>query len=473
MPFLPKRLLKARVNAAKKPIVVVVLSSMLTFVSHASEPMADAKRSSAEPANPPRANSILTKPLLPESIDRRYWSAGQSLAGIAVPTPVLIARGKANAEGSDAVLCMTAAVHGDELNGVEIIRRVMFELDVSQLRGTVIGVPIVNLPGFQRSSRYLPDRRDLNRFFPGDATGSSASRIAFELFEQVIRECDYLIDLHTGSFHRTNLPQLRADILNPAVAAFSKTFGDIAVLHSTGSLGTLRRAAADAGIPAVTIEAGEPLRLQPEEVAAGVSAVRQSMIELGFLPAGEPRSFSQPVFYKSEWLRANRGGILLGSTNLGAHVEPGDQLGTVFDPITNHATAIISRVKGRVLGMALNQMVMPGFAAFHIGIEADDENAEAELKAERAADDVVAPVREAAKQAAEAVLSEHTTDGGAEKNKAARAAAKAAVANAVNNPSATEVEPASGRAVDGASSPPKRNTSDAQSLPEAAIEHPD
>lgn len=476
MPFPHKRLPKIKVNAAKKSAVVIVFLSMLAFMSHASEPMADSKPVSAEASNQPRAKSILSTPVAPESIERRYWSAGQSLAGIAVPTPVLIARGKATADGSDAVLCMTAAVHGDELNGVEIIRRVMFELDVGQLRGTVIGVPIVNLPGFQRSSRYLPDRRDLNRFFPGDATGNSASRIAYELFEQVIRECDYLIDLHTGSFHRTNLPQLRADMLNPDVAAFSKTFGEIAVLHSSGSLGTLRRAAADAGIPAVTIEAGEPLRLQPEEVSAGVSAVRQSMIELGFLPAGEPRSFSQPLFYESEWLRANRGGILLGTTKLGAHVEPGDQLGTVIDPITNHATAIISRVKGRVLGMALNQMVMPGFAAFHIGIETDDENAAAELKAERAADDVVAPVREAAKQAAEAVLSEptHNNDDGAEKNKAARAAAQAAVADAVNNPSITETNPESGSVVgEGASSPLKHNPSDAKNLPDAAIEHPD
>lgn len=466
-----KHLLEVRANTTKKPIVIAFFS-VLAFVAVASEPMPELKPSSGELANRPRENSILSKPVAPETMERRYWSAGQSLAGIAVPTPVLIARGKANADSHNAVLCMTAAVHGDELNGVEIIRRVMFELDVSQLRGTVIGVPIVNLPGFQRSSRYLPDRRDLNRYFPGDANGSSASRIAYELFEQVIRDCDYLVDLHTGSFHRTNLPQLRADILNPKVAEFSKTFGEIAVLHTTGSLGTLRRAATDAGIPAVTIEAGEPLRLQPDEVAAGVSAVRQSMIELGFLPAAQRRQFSQSLFYESKWIRANRGGILLGATKLGAQVEPGDQLGTVFDPITNHASAIISRVKGRVLGMALNQMVMPGFAAFHIGIETDDENEAAELKAERAADDVVAPVREAAKQAAEAVLSEptHNNDNGAEKNKAARAAAQAAVANAVNNPPATQANVESDG---GAGVPPKRNASDAKGLPDAAIDHPD
>jgi predicted deacylase len=464
----------ARLSTKKRSVLFLFLSSITAFVCQASEPITGSKSAAGQITNPPRAHRILSLPVPVESMERRYWSAGQSMAGIAVPTPVLIARGKASTEGNDPVLCMTAAVHGDELNGVEIIRRVMFELDVSELRGTVIGVPIVNLPGFQRSSRYLPDRRDLNRFFPGDPTGSSASRIAYALFEQVIRECDYLIDLHTGSFHRTNLPQLRADVLNPTVLEFSKTFGDIAVLHTSGALGTLRRAAADAGIPAITIEAGEPLRLQPKEVSAGVNAVRQSMTELGFLPRKSQRKYSQPLFYESEWLRADRGGILLSSTRLGAKVKPGDQLGMVFDPITNQSSAIVSRVQGRILGMALNQMVMPGFAAFHIGIETDDENAAAELKAERAADDAVAPAREAAKQAAEAVLSQPTNnnDDGAKKNEAARVAAQAAAVDAVNNPPDSEANP-SEHDWEGATPQPKHSAPDAKKLPDAAIDHPE
>lgn len=456
--------LKSRFHAAS----LMMIAFALATAAQASEPMNKAAIAPSTAINTlAKAKSILELPIAPESMERRYWSAGQSLAGIAVPTPVLVARGKASDEGDDSVLCMTAAVHGDELNGVEIIRRVMFDLDVSVLRGTVIGVPIVNLPGFQRSSRYLPDRRDLNRYFPGDPSGSSAARIAYALFEQVIRECNYLIDLHTGSFHRTNLPQLRADILNPDVATFSKTFGEIAVLHSSGSIGTLRRAAANAGIATVTIEAGEPLRLQPKEVAAGVAAVRQSMVELGFLPRLKQSAFKQSVYYESKWLRADRGGILMSSTQLGAEVKPGDQLGTVFDPITNQSSAISSAVKGRVLGMALNQMVMPGFAAFHIGIENDEENAAAELKAERAADDAVAPAREAAKQAAEAVLSQptHNHDNGAEKNKAARAAAQAAAADAVNNPESVSPSTAD-EAQDVA--PTKRNPPE---LPDADMDH--
>ena len=184
---------------------------------------------------------------------RLSWSPAQSFEGIAAPTPVLVVNGAK----PGPTVCLTAAVHGDELNGIEIVRRVLYDLDPERLSGAVIGVPIVNLQGFRRSSRYLPDRRDLNRFFPGNPTGSSASRIAYSFFNEVITHCNVLVDLHTGSFHRTNLPQLRADLSNPQVANMTNKFGSTVVLHSIGSKGTLRRAATDAGIPAVTLEAEE------------------------------------------------------------------------------------------------------------------------------------------------------------------------------------------------------------------------
>ena len=137
-----------------------------------------------------------------------------------------------------------------------------YNIKAESLSGSVIGVPIVNLEGFRRTSRYLTDRRDLNRFFPGNPRGSSAARIAYSFFTEVISHCDALIDLHTGSFHRTNLPQLRADISKPEVVKLTEGFGSTVVLHSAGGVGTLRRAALDAGIPAVTLEAGESMRLQ-------------------------------------------------------------------------------------------------------------------------------------------------------------------------------------------------------------------
>ncbi len=298
------------------------------------------------------------------------WSAIQNYAGINLDTPVLAAHGTEPGK----VLCLTAAVHGDELNGIEIVRRLIYTLDPKKLQGTLIGVPIVNLHGFQRSSRYLPDRRDLNRHFPGSPTGSSASRIAHSLFTQVIRHCDALVDIHTGSFHRTNLTQVRADLGNPAVLALTQGFGATPVLDGRGADGTLRGAATAAGIPAAIIEVGEPNRLQPTQVAEGVRAIQSLLHELGMV---KKKSFSwndpQPIFYESKWVRVDRGGILLNTVKLGARVKRGQLLGTVTDPITNAYTELLSPYTGRILGMALNQVVMPGYAAYHIGIERSEE----------------------------------------------------------------------------------------------------
>ena len=308
--------------------------------------------------------SMLGSSVAPGETRRLSWVASESFAGISVPTPVLVAHGTQ----PGPVLCLTAAVHGDELNGIEMVRRVLYGLDAENLAGTVVGVPIVNLFGFRRASRYLPDRRDLNRYFPGDPHGSSASRIAHAFFTQVVEHCDYLVDLHTGSFHRTNLPQLRADLDNPDVLELTQGFGATAVLHNDGQVGTLRRAASDAGVPAVTLEAGEPTRFQPEEVAHGVKGIRTLLNKLGMVKRvsfwGEP----QPIYYESDWIRADTGGILFGRVSLGEDVEKGQLLGTVTDPITNKRSEIRAPEAGRVLGMALNQVVIPGFASFRLGI---------------------------------------------------------------------------------------------------------
>ncbi|MES1944440.1 deacylase-like protein [Salinisphaera sp. PC39] len=326
---------------------------------------------------------LLDAEVPPGETRRLSWVASESFAGIAVPTPVLVAHG---AEPGP-VLCLTAAVHGDELNGIEMVRRVLYGLAPGKLVGTVVGVPIVNLFGFRRSSRYLPDRRDLNRYFPGNPDGSSASRIAHAFFNDVVRHCDYLVDLHTGSFHRTNLPQLRADLDDPAVLELTRGFGATAVLQSRGSRGTLRRAATEAGIPAVTLEAGEPMRFQPEEVEHGVKGIRTLLNKLGMVTRislwGEP----QPVYYESVWVRADTGGILFSKVALGERVTEGDALGTVTDPITNKRATLTAPAGGRILGMALNQVVIPGFAAYRIGIEKSSDQIEREAGTIRQRDD--------------------------------------------------------------------------------------
>lgn len=317
----------------------------------------------------PGVMGLLGRQIQPGTFSRLDWEPLPSFDGIAAPTPVLVAHGT----HPGPVLCLTAAVHGDELNGIEIVRRVLYGIDPKELTGSIIGVPIVNLQGFRRSSRYLPDRRDLNRFFPGNADGSSASRIADSFFKEVASHCDILVDMHTGSFHRTNLPQLRADLTNDEVVRLTRGFAGTVVLHSTGGEGTLRRAAVEAGIAAVTLETGEPLRLQASEVEHGVNGVKALLGHLGMQPKALGGDSTEPVFYRSSWIRSDQGGILFSEVSLGERVLQGELLGTVTDPITNRRSQLLSPTAGRVLGMALNQVVLPGFAAYRIGIETTRE----------------------------------------------------------------------------------------------------
>lgn len=327
------------------------------------------------PAPAPAATPVelLGNTVQPGSTDLLYWTPDVSFDGNAIPRGVLVTNGA----HPGPTLCLTGVVHGDEHNGLEVVRRVIYSVDPEQLSGTLIGVPIVNLDGFRRGSRYLPDRRDLNRYFPGRPRGSAASRLAYSLFEKVVRHCTYLVDIHTGSFHRTNLPQLRGDLTNLDVVDFSRRFGATVILHNRGAIGTLRRAATDAGIPTITLETGEPLRIQDREIRQGVSAIQTAMGGLSMYPSSLHWTAQAPVYFESRWVRVNAGGVLISGVRLGDDVEEGTRLGMVVDPVTNRTSEIVAPYSGRVLGMALNQVVLPGYAAFHIGIASTMEEAKA------------------------------------------------------------------------------------------------
>ncbi len=290
---------------------------------------------------------------------------GESFAGDPVAIPVFVQRGMS----PGPTLCLTGGIHGDEVNGVEIVRRVLRRSDTRTLSGTLVGVPIVNLQGFRRRSRYLPDRRDLNRHFPGRPDGSAASRIARRLFDTVVRRCDYLVDFHAGSFHRRNLPQVRADLSREAVHALALGSGPEVVVHTMGTRGTLRRAATEAGIPAITYEAGEPTEFRETEVARGVEGMMRLLAHLKMSGQGTSARSAPQIFYRSRWVRANEGGIFLSVVPLGARVKRGMILGHITDPISNERTDLVANHSGRVIGMAVNQVVIPGFATFHVGIE--------------------------------------------------------------------------------------------------------
>src|SRR5262245_28254418 len=326
----------------------------------------------ATAAAAPRAEplEILGQAIAPGQEYRLELPVGESVGG-ETSTPVLIVAG---AEGGP-VVCLTGGVHGDELNGVEVVRRSLARAKPAELHGTLVGVPIVNLAAFRRGSRYLPDRRDLNRFFPGNARGSSAARLARALFD-VLRPCDALVDVHSGSFHRTNLPQVRGDLHRPEVLRLAKAFGAELAVHNEGRPGTLRRAATEAGIPAIAYEAGEPMRFQEDAIDLGVLGVELLLanLEVRPRPASDGAAGEAPaIYFRSRWVRADDGGILSARVKLGEVVQPNQVLGTVFDPISNQRSKIRSPEKGRVIGVAIDQLVMPGYAAFHLATQGPPE----------------------------------------------------------------------------------------------------
>ncbi|GAB3731884.1 hypothetical protein GCM10028862_12400 [Luteimonas pelagia] len=291
-------------------------------------------------------------------------------------------------------LCLFAAIHGDEINGIEAVRQVLKRTGAETLAGTLVGVPVVNLGGYVRGSRYLPDRRDLNRAFPGSPRGSAASRLAHALFEDIVGRCDALVDFHTGSFDRDNLPQLRADLRKPESLELARGFGATLVLHSPGAKGMLRLAASQAGVPAATFEVGAPGVLQPPMIEVAVAAIERLMAHLrmreaaGDANAAEP----QPVFYESRWIRSDSPGLLVSEVELGQRVAPGQRLGRVVDPITDREVEVRSPFQGRVLGMSQNRQVLPGYALFHLGEQTSE--AEAVQEAEVAPEDADVPEEE-------------------------------------------------------------------------------
>lgn len=266
-------------------------------------------------------------------------------------------------------LCLTAGIHGDEINGVEVARRAFIATDPAALAGTLFILPMLNADGFRSGSRYLPDRRDLNRYWPGSASGSVASLIANAVFSNVITRCDALIDLHTASFKRTNAPQIRVDGDHARSLQLARYFGEGIIVVGKGPRGSLRRETVEAGIPAIIYEAGEPMRFEPDKIEPGVEGVRSVMRHLGMV-AGKPSEIAQErIFRGSTWSRVPRGtgGFFFPEVDLGDRVMAGQTLGYVIDPLTDVFTAMVAHRSGEIIGMAVSQPVLSGYALFHIG----------------------------------------------------------------------------------------------------------
>ena len=266
------------------------------------------------------------------------------------------------------VLFVSAAVHGDEINGVEIIRRLLRHPTLGRLRGTLVAAPIVNVYGFLAHSRYLPDGRDLNRSFPGSPKGSLAGRVAHTFVREIVSKCTHGIDLHTGARHRSNFPQIRADLDQPEALAMTEAFGVPLAIDAKIRDGSLRECAGDLGIPVILYEAGEALRFDEMYIRAGVRGVINVMRSLGMLPRSRGRAPAPPLVVSDQttWVRAPESGVLRCFAALGDKVDRGQVIAMVADPLGEAETPLQSPVNGVVIGRSNLPLMYEGDAIFHI-----------------------------------------------------------------------------------------------------------
>ncbi len=268
-------------------------------------------------------------------------------------------------------LFIVGAIHGDELNSIEIIRRVHNHLKINKLHGTLITVPVVNIHGVIMQSRYLSDKRDLNRSFPGAKKGTLAARLAYGLMKQVVSHCDYGIDLHTGAVGRLNMPQLRVDFTTPGSEEFAKSFNTPVILDSKQRSGSLREAASQLGIPVIVYEGGEALRYNELCIRAGVRGILNVLHYLKMFKADNikiDRASKSVITNTSRWLRSPASGLVKPfGEQIARSVKEGDILAHIHDPfLINPSVDVVAPFDGMIIGQALKAMATEGDALYHI-----------------------------------------------------------------------------------------------------------
>ena len=359
-----------------------------------------AKKSAA--SKPATSKPATTKPAAKKKATRAPFEIGGvsvapgSRATVNLPisvlfdhTPMTLTVRVVHGREPGPVLLVCAAVHGDEINGVEVIRRLLRMTSLGKLRGTLVAVPVVNTFGFLNQTRYLPDRRDLNRSFPGSPKGSLTSQLAHLFNTQVVAKCTHGIDLHTGAIHRTNFPQIRAVLTDPSVRKMAQAFGVPLLLNAKLRPGSLRSVGGNYGIPFLVYEAGEALRYDGTSIRAGFRGVVNVMRYLDMLPpprreerradlldreASVPPK-AQVIAQSSIWVRAPAGGLLRDPVRLGAVVEPGTRLGVIADPLGNAEVRIVSDISGVVIGKTNLPVVNQGDGLFNIAQVSDPDSA--------------------------------------------------------------------------------------------------
>lgn len=287
----------------------------------------------------------------------------ESYSGMTLRIPVYVRRG---AEDGPAVF-ISAAVHGDEINGSGTIRTLIQDDSLDLRAGTLILVPVVNLLGFDRHSRYLPDRRDLNRCFPGSSSGSLASRMARVIFDEIVGRSDYGIDLHTAAVRRTNFPNVRADTKNPQAKRLAKAFGSEIIIAGAGPVGALRREACKAGCPTIIFEGGEVWKVEPLIVESALRGIRNVLIELGMIDNKPRKPAYQTIIRKTKWIRSEKGGFLQFHVAPGDIVQEGESLAINTSLLGDERHTMSAPFNGVVLGMTTLPATSPGEPVCHVG----------------------------------------------------------------------------------------------------------
>lgn len=283
-----------------------------------------------------------------------------------IKIPVFVRRGRAKGP----TMFISAAIHGDELNGVEIISRIINHASMKSIKGTLICVPFVNAYGVLNQTRYMPDRRDLNRCFPGTSRGSLAARVAHTFFHEIVKKCDYGIDLHTGAIHRSNLPQIRANLKDEETLEMAKAFNVPVIMNSDLRDGSLREAAVEHGVRILLYEAGEALRFDDVSIKAGVRGIFNVLRTLKMLPERKStKAKAKTVPYiaqDSNWVRAPASGFVVHHKNLGDQVNDGEVLASIKNPFGVVEAKIEATETGVIIGKQNIPLVHEGEAVYHI-----------------------------------------------------------------------------------------------------------
>jgi len=290
-------------------------------------------------------------------------SIGRLYTGADLSIPIWIKRGRKQGP----ILFVSGAIHGDEINGVEIIRRLIRAISKQPLSGTLIAIPVVNVLGFLNHSRYLPDRRDLNRYFPGTPTGSLTSKLANIFITEIVTKCTHGIDLHTGSNHRSNLPHLRARLSDPQTRDMAQAFGAPVILDSSVRDGSLREAVSDLHIPMLLFEGGEALRFNEHVIRTGLRGVLSVMHSIGMIKAKKKIAKHPPLIVNYHtWTRANKSGILTTGAKLGDVISVGKKIAQISDPFGEETVPVHANCSGIIIGKNNIPLVHHGDALFHI-----------------------------------------------------------------------------------------------------------